>query len=618
MIKFFLSLKVRVKLLAAFGSILLLSVLLIIFSITSINKIIIHKAINEKVDILKLHLNTLELATKSFMYEEFKSEPFLKNHESSALKSFEESYNKSKHIVAEINQSNSIVHAEIDILSHSLITVVDSLRNNFLTLVDLLKTRGFKDYGLEGSLRLAIHQVENSGFRFDKASMLTLRRHEKDFFLRRDLKYQREFNAQFENFYKELSNYEGSELSTALAEYKERFNRVVDIEKRIGLREDQGIRGRIQKYFAFIRPQLEFFGTKIKMENEAQIANTKFILLIIFSFQFILGIVMALLYANVLVKSIKEIRTGISTLANGNFPSNLTVKTSDEIGQTKLAFNQFMARLKSATEFAEKLGNGELHTQYEKKYGNDVLAQSLVTAQHKLLEAEERQSKINWMNAGVAQFNEIIKHDTQEIEALSDQILRTMIHYVNANQGAIYLSKKSKTDYYLEQVALYAYAKKKITRHSIAIGEGLAGQCFLEGETIYIKDIPKDFVRITSGLGEATPRNVLITPLKIRSQVIGIIELASFQILESHQIAFIEQIAESIGNWLSSRQSAYETKLLLEEFRQRESSLAKKEETLRKEADDQAFVRAEMERQRADLQQEIVRLKHSAKVMMQN
>ena len=70
---FLLSLKIIIKLLAEFDSILFLSVLLIIFSVQSIQRIIQYKTINEEVDILKLRLESLDLACKEFMYEGYKS-----------------------------------------------------------------------------------------------------------------------------------------------------------------------------------------------------------------------------------------------------------------------------------------------------------------------------------------------------------------------------------------------------------------------------------------------------------------------------------------------------------------------------------------------------------------
>ena len=549
---FLLGLKIRIKLLAAFGSLLLLSVLLIVLSVSSIHKIIHYKSVNEKMDVLKLRLETLDLATKEFIYEGYKSKSFLETQKTSSLQSFNENYTEAKAIITEVQSTTLKDHA---LLPQNLISPLDSLQHDFNLLVKLLEKRGFKDFGLEGSLREAIHTVENSGFEFDKVTLLMLRRHEKDFFLRKDVKYQQEFNKRFDILQQEIQATSNAALQASLANYKDAFNKVVTIEQQIGLSNDEGIRGRIRANFQLIRPRIETIRSSIKKQNETEIARTQWMLWIIFSVQIIAGIGMALLYAGLLTRSIKEIRGGMQKLASGIFPDKLRIHTTEEIGQTKIAFNQFIDRLRAASSFAEHLGSGELTYRYDEQYANDVLAQSLISAQHKLRHAEEQQKKINWMNEGAARFNEILKNDSEEIGILGDRILKLMVHYLQANQGPLYILNGSADNGILERIATYAYDKKKYIHERMDASVGLIGQCVLEGETIHLKDIPKDYIKITSGLGEATPRHLIIVPLKTRGFVTGIIELASFHAMESHHIEFIERMAENIASILANKQA---------------------------------------------------------------
>lgn len=503
-------------------------------------------------DVLKLRLETLDLATKEFIYEGYKSKSFLETQKTSSLQSFNENYTEAKAIITDV-QSTALKDRAL--LTQNLISPLDSLQHDFNLLVALLGTRGFKDFGLEGSLRDAIHTVENSGFEFDKVTLLMLRRHEKDFFLRKDIKYQQEFNKRFDILQQQIQLTSNADLLASLANYKDAFNKVVAIEQQIGLSNDEGIRGRIRANFQLIRPRIEEIRSSIKKKNETEIARTQWILWIIFSVQIIAGIGMALLYAGLLTKSIKEIRGGMQKLASGIFPDKLRIHTTEEIGQTKIAFNQFIDRLRAASSFAEHLGSGELTYRYNEQYANDVLAQSLISAQQKLRHAEEQQKKINWMNEGAARFNEILKNDSEEIGVLGDRILKLMVHYLQANQGALYILNGSADNGILERIATYAYDKKKYIHERMDASVGLIGQCVLEGETIHLKDIPKDYIRITSGLGEATPRHVIIVPLKTRGIVTGIIELASFNAMESHHIEFMERMAENIASILANKQT---------------------------------------------------------------
>jgi HAMP domain-containing protein len=614
--QFFLSLKIRVKLLAAFGSILLLSVILILFSIGSINSILKHKSVNEHVDALKLHLETLELAEKEFLYEEYKSEQFLKEQNSEAVSLFQKSYAASKEIIA--NLENAELTSADKTLTPRLLQTLDSLSVEFNLLVDLLGKRGFRDYGSEGILRSAIHQVENSGFNIDKATMLTLRRHEKDFFLRKDLRYQEEFNNKISDFRSQLQDDPTlSGLIPYLKNYQSEFANVVEIERQIGLKETDGIRGRVKHAFARIRPELEIFRDGIRKRNEAEILQSKITLGILFSVQLIAGLVMAIVYSNLLTKSIKEIRNGMIHLAQGIFPEKLSVRTTEELGQTKLAFNQFVDRLRKATSFAQQLGSGDLTVQYDSNYADDVLARSLIQAQSKLAEADARQYKINWTNQGIAAFNDILKNENENIGSLADKILKQLVQFLGMNQGALYILERTGTDIWLEREATYAYDKKKYHDHRVDVGQGLLGQCVLEGHYIYLKEIPRDYIKITSGLGEATPRNVIVVPLKVRSVVMGVIELASFQHLEQHHVEFIERIAENIATVLSNKKTNEETRRLLDESQQRANALTQQEEEMRQNSEELLATQEEMNRQRKSLEAEINRLRKEISALRQ-
>ncbi|MBT1703122.1 GAF domain-containing protein [Chryseosolibacter indicus] len=606
-------LKIRLKLLAAFGSVLLLSVLLIIFSITSINKIIYYKSINEQVDGLKLHLETMDVAVKDFMYEGYKLNEFQEIGKNKSIDKFDTALNAANRILSQLENSAELKKFKTASASKNLKLTFDNIDSHFNLLVTLLKKRGFRDFGLEGTLRDAIHKVENSEFEYDKAEMLSLRRHEKDFFLRKDLKYQVEFNNDIEKFKSLLRAKEDADalkvIITNLENYRKQFNDVVEIEKQIGLKETEGIRGEIKNNFETTKPELERFRLSVKADNEKEILQTKIILTVIFGFQLLVGMLMAILYSNLITSPIKEIRSAMQALASGLFPKKLKVFTNEELGQTKSALNQFLDRIAFASQFAMHLGNGNLDAEYDEKFSNDVLAQSIINMQTKLKEAEDQQAKINWANEGAARFNEILKSEGESLSALGDKVLKVLIQYLHCNQGALYIIEKENNQDTIARISTYAYGKTKSVEERLTWGTGLIGQSIIERSTIYIKEIPKDYVKITSGLGEATPRNVLIVPLKQKQLVMGVIELASFQLLENYQVDFVEKIAESIATILSNKRISQETERLLKESQQRANELAHQEEEMRQNAEELQATQEQLERQRMEMHFEIENLK---------
>ena len=97
------------------------------------------------------------------------------------------------------------------------------------------------------------------------------------------------------------------------------------------------------------------------------------------------------------------------------------------------------------------------------------------------------------------------------------------------------------------------------------MGDGLAGVCFFEKQSIYLTDVPENYITISSGLGEALPRNIFIVPIIADEKVEGVIELASFHLLKPYQTEMVEQMVKSIGITLSGMRINNQTKTLLEQ-----------------------------------------------------
>jgi HAMP domain-containing protein len=598
-----LALKIRAKLLIAFGSILLFSVLLLILSIGTINRILDNKSASEKVEELKLAIESQELALKEFVNDGYKEKDFQEKGTSPFIEAFSSNYQTAIGNLKRLEGDEN----ELQTQTKSILRSLNNIRNEFDSLQLLLQLRGFKDYGLEGSLRKSIHEVENSSFKIDKVGMLTLRRNEKDYLLRKDLKYRDDFLKNLESFKqttRQLKEPGVAELLYKIDNYRDTFLKVVELEISIGLKNEEGIRGELAKNVARLKPPVAAFSNMLKARNEKQIRSTITFLAIIFTVQLIAGIFLAIFYAGLITNAIKEIRNAMQALANGAFPEKLKIRTTEEIGQTKIALNMFLDRLQSASQFAHRIGDGDLAAVYDTRFENDVLAKSIIQMQQKLREAEEKQSKINWVNVGTAQFAEIIKNESDNIQLLADKILSTMVKYLGLNQGALYILEHEK----LTRIATYAYDKKRFLDQTIDLGSGLVGQCAMEKETIYLKQIPADYVRITSGLGEATPNNLVLVPIKLRENVLGVIELASFKVLESYKVQFIENLSESIASLLFNKQTAAKTEMMLRESEDRANVMSQQEEEMRQNAEELQATQEEMARQKLELEEEIVLL----------
>ncbi len=152
------------------------------------------------------------------------------------------------------------------------------------------------------------------------------------------------------------------------------------------------------------------------------------------------------------------------------------------------------------------------------------------------------------------------------ITELADVIISTLIKFLNANQGGLFfLNEEDKENIHYELLGAYAYNRKKFLSKQIKPGEGLVGAVALEKHTVYMTDVPDEYVQIESGVGSANPGSILIVPLKIEDNVLGVIEIASFNEIEKYEIEMVEKIAESIASSLTNARINMQTSTLLEQ-----------------------------------------------------
>lgn len=137
----------------------------------------------------------------------------------------------------------------------------------------------------------------------------------------------------------------------------------------------------------------------------------------------------------------------------------------------------------------------------------------------------------------------------------------------------------------------------------------MIGQCLLEKSIIVLTQTPKDYIKITSGLGEAVPQYVIVLPLMIREDIMGIVEMASFEPLASYQVDFLRNISENIASILYNKNINIETARLLTQAQEQAQQLSSQEEEIRQNTEEMQAIMEQMEREKKSMEEEIVDLK---------
>ncbi|MDA3779197.1 MAG: cache domain-containing protein [Bacteroidales bacterium] len=281
----------------------------------------------------------------------------------------------------------------------------------------------------------------------------------------------------------------------------------------------------------------------------------------------------------------------LKKLSKGHIDKEMQIKmeTGDEMEVMTNALNKSIIGLNKKVDFANHIGKGKLNYEFEILSNEDVLGKSLLDMRNSLVTAskEEEKRKLEdkkrrWVNEGLAKFAEILRLNNKDLSLLGDEIIRKLVNYLKANQGGLFvLNEEDSSKTVFDLLASYAYNRKKHKEKHIELGEGLIGTCAVEKETIHLTEIPDNYINITSGLGGSNPRSLLLVPLKIDNKILGVLEIASFNDFKEHEIAFVEEVAESIASTLSSVKINIRTSELLEQSQQQSEEMSAQEEEMR-------------------------------------
>ncbi len=311
-----------------------------------------------------------------------------------------------------------------------------------------------------------------------------------------------------------------------------------------------------------------------------------------------------LTYTGVL-KPLKKINASVREIVKGDHEHVVTIDIQNEFGELSTSIDQLREELYISEQMIANVETG----QFER---NDAFTEQssfrLIEAMHrmqqKLQDVATSDEQRNWATQGLAQFADILRNTYSSRQELADTIISTLVKYVKANQGGLFVvDDDNPADVHLAMAACYAYERKKYQQKRIEIGEGLIGQIYLEKDTVFLTDIPTDYVHVTSGLGKATPTCILMVPLKVNEAVEGVIELALFRELKSYEIEFVEKLAESIASAVSSAKITERTHKLLEETHLQTEALRSQEEEMRQNMEEMQTTQEEMYRMQHKAQQ---------------
>jgi CheY-like chemotaxis protein/HAMP domain-containing protein len=185
----------------------------------------------------------------------------------------------------------------------------------------------------------------------------------------------------------------------------------------------------------------------------------------------------------------------------------------------------------------------------------------------------------DWLKTNLAKFSRMLQGQ-RDLAAVSQLILSDLAPLVTAHHGVFYVVEGTGEEALLKLLASYAYKDRKHVSNEFHLGEGLVGQCAVERQMLLINQVPSDYIQISSGLGEAPPRNIVVLPVLFEGEVKAVLELATFDQFDEIRLTFLEQLAESIGIVLNTIEANMRTEELLKQSQALTEGLQSQQEAL--------------------------------------
>ena len=282
----------------------------------------------------------------------------------------------------------------------------------------------------------------------------------------------------------------------------------------------------------------------------------------------------------------------------------------DLTGNVNLLAANLTTQVRAIAEVATAVTKGDLTRSIQVEARGEVaeLKDNINTMIDNLRLTTDRNTEQDWLKTNLARFTNMLQGQ-RDLATVGRMLLSELAPLVEAQNGVIYRVDQEANPHLR---LLAAYADDGAAGHptDLRMGQGLLGQCAVDGRRLLITSLPADVTPIRSGLFRATPNNVVVLPVLYEGQVKAVIELGSVGSFTDLQISFLEQLTAGIGIVLNSIEATMQTEGLLEQSQQlatelqtRQRELQQTNEQLEQKAQQLAEQNVEVERKNQEIEQ---------------
>ncbi|MBN2891943.1 MAG: GAF domain-containing protein [Bacteroidales bacterium] len=303
----------------------------------------------------------------------------------------------------------------------------------------------------------------------------------------------------------------------------------------------------------------------------------------------VLNVVLFNFLYRILYKPWFNLQPVFEDLSIGKIPEIDILTTLSEFKIITTSLDKFVDNIKSKNSFILELSKRNYTADFVSKT-DDELGVSLSKLQSELIKAEkesvqyqETEQNQKWTATGIAKIGAVMRQNTEDIDGLSKNVLKEIIQYVDAVQGALYLYNEKLKQ--LELNSSFSYGKQRTKNHTIQPYEGLLGTIIVEKRDYYYKEIPENYLFLETGLGYSKPKSLFAFPLLFENKIYGVIELASMSEFKEYERNFLKNLGVEIAITISYTEINVQTKTLLEQSKKQAIELQSNEKLFKKNQD---------------------------------
>ncbi|HJV73286.1 MAG TPA: response regulator [Noviherbaspirillum sp.] len=279
--------------------------------------------------------------------------------------------------------------------------------------------------------------------------------------------------------------------------------------------------------------------------------------------------------------------------------------------------NQLAANLttqvRAIAEVATAVTRGDLSRSIQVEARGEVadLKDNINEMIRNLKETTQKNAQQDWLKTNLARFTRLLQGQ-RDLSAVTTLILSELAPLVSAHHGVFYMMNAQEQEARLRLIASYGYRSSSKVPHAFAPGEGLVGQCALEKQRIWLTNVPRDYIQVSSGLGAAPPTNIVVLPILFEQQVKAVIEIASLDRFTETHLSFLDQLMESIGVVLNTIEANSRTESLLTQSQSLAHELQQTNQELADKARLLSDQNSEVERKNREVEQAKLALEEKA------